>query len=136
MVDLIKDRIKSINFNKAIDLFSNIEDKWYIFKNFFLILLIPLHQLKDNNLPWVDTELRNWFCYQDNLLVFALSVNENRTGPEWDEYRKIRNYCKSLFKQKMCKFFEDQTLSSGHRGIFGTYISVLFKQRNPRAQHH
>ena len=41
-------------------------------------------------MPWVDTELRNWFCYRDILLVFALSVNENRTGPEWGEYRKIK----------------------------------------------
>ena len=78
-------------------------------------------------MPWVDAELRKWFNIRDKLLVLAHSSSETRTGPAWDKYKEMRNYCKSQLKLKMKKFYEEKTAShfQSSKKFWSFYQSVV-----------
>ena len=138
-VNLIKLEIENVPFD-LIDLVPSPEEKWYIFKKLFMEVVdsvapVKKFKLKENSLPWVDAELRNWFNIRDKLLVLAHSSSEARTGPAWDNYKEMRNYCKSQLKLKMKKFYEDKTAShfQSSKKFWNFYKSVVKTKKSKSA---
>jgi len=140
VISSIKDKVNSLPFDH-IDLFSNTDDKWYMFKKIFMDLIdsiapVKTIRLKENILPWVDTEMRNWFNQRDKLLILANESSESRISPEWDKYREIRNLCKSKLREKMKLYYEDKTAPNfkSSRKFWDFYKSVV-KTKKSKSSH-
>ena len=66
-------------------------------------------RLKKNNLPWVDSEMKNNFIARDKL--HSLIASYDKTHSIWNTYRELRNACKSLLRKKMNAYYSEKTAS-------------------------
>jgi hypothetical protein len=115
-LSIVKNSIRSIPF-QILDLFDNVNTKWFYFKKLILDLIDELAPIKElrprtSNLPWVDAELRSSFNYRDKLFSLAVSSGSSRESPEWSDFRTARNSSRQLLRLKMKDFFMDKTQSN------------------------
>ena len=66
-------------------------------------------RVKNKHLPWFDQELRDAIKFRDELFVLMKTFSIDKNDPVWNEWRIIRNECKSLQRKKMCKYFSQKT---------------------------
>jgi len=93
---------------------------------------IKTTKIKLNNLAWFDSELKGLFNYRDKLFSKAFKSNKTeRVGALWDEFRKVRNICKSKLRSKMVDYFSSLTMNSfGSPQKFWDFYKKVVKTKN------
>ena len=90
-------------------------------------------RIKNNNLPWVDAEMRRLFQERDRLHSFATEFP--KSDPIWERYRECRNFCKSKLRRKMFEFCSDKTTSyfESAKKYWAFYKSVVKTKKSAGA---
>ena len=68
-------------------------------------------RIKRDNLPWIDNEHRKLFDNRDKIHAVLMSYND-KSYPLWDNFRELRNNCRSSLRKKMRAFFVEKMLEN------------------------
>ena len=106
-LEKINDELLQVPFS-TLDGVDDVDDKFFLFKKLILDVIdsvapVKSIRIKQNNLPWVDNEMKKHFLERDRLHALACSFDKSHTI--WDTFRKLRNSCKSLLRKKNERFF-------------------------------
>lgn len=93
---------------------------------------VKCKNIKKNNVPWFDSELKNLFIKRDKIHNLATSFND-KSHPIWDTFREFRNSCKRLLKSKMILFFENKTQKYFNNGKkFWQFYNIIIKTKKSK----
>ena len=112
------------------DALGSMNDKFFTFKKLITDILDTIApfksiRIKNNNLPWVDDEMRKALQERDKLHTYASDFP--KSDPIWENFRACRNSCKSMLRRKMFAFYSDKTSSyfKSSKKFWAFYKSVV-----------
>ena len=121
-----------------IELFDDSNDKFFYFKKIISNIIdsvVPIKtiRVKNKHLPWFDQELRDAIKFRDEQFVLMKTFSIDKNDPVWNEWRIIRNECKSLQRKKMCKYFSQKINEyKGDSKKYWTFYKLIVKMKKSK----
>ena len=91
-------------------------------------------RIRNNHLPWVDSEMKKLFLQRDKM--HELAKNYHSDHPTRKTFKELRNNCASTLKKKMKEFYISKTSSdfNSSKDYWSFYKSVIKTKKSSNSK--